>query len=384
MYKFLIITNLVFFISCAQPKETSEFKNIALNSSYYYTSQNLEKYNKILSKIDKYFSEKTSFEEKIDSWQHSSDFLMPPYSEVFIIEEKLKRSSRKYKPTILSINDLNDNFFNIKIAWIYSDKNSSDLFAIYNIIVNGDFKFENVMNFNKDKLTKETYEYISFYHEELNLFDESDAFKLIKFNEDMSIFFNLGKPLSFKYFIFENYEKLMNNKGFDFEVDMFLGVNYGGEAYPNQKIIFSGNGSAYYPHEVVHLYTNQKFDNIHSILDEGIATYLGGSQGLSFEEYMEELYFFLDNSNINIYNTLFLKKSSVNVNDKVSLEYAFGSLLCHIIINKYDKDKLFEFMNSGREDEELLSAIERLLGIKREGLDSFIRMELKKYINVQK
>src|SRR5690606_37368404 len=156
------------------------------------------KYNKILSKIDKYFSEKTSFEEKIDSWQHSSDFLMPPYSEVFIIEEKLKRSSRKYKPTILSINDLNDNFFNIKIAWIYSDKNSSDLFAIYNIIVNGDFKFENVMNFNKDKLTKETYEYISFYHEELNLFDESDAFKLIKFNEDMSIFFNLGKPLSFK------------------------------------------------------------------------------------------------------------------------------------------------------------------------------------------
>ena len=112
----------------------------------------------------------------------------------------------------------------------------------------------------------------------------------------MSIFFNLNTPLSFKYFIFENYEDLMNNKGFDFEVDMYLGLNYGGEAYPEQKIIFSGNNSAYYPHELVHLYTHQQFNNIHYIIDEGIATLLGGSQGSNFSEYMKEFDSLLNNS----------------------------------------------------------------------------------------
>ena len=43
------------------------------------------------------------------------------------------------------------------------------------------------------------------------------------------------------------------------------------------NIIFSGNDTEIYTHEIVHIYTHTLFPNVSSFLDEGVATYLCGS-----------------------------------------------------------------------------------------------------------
>lgn len=265
------------------------------------------------------------------------------------------------------------------MAWLGNTSEENKILATYNFLVNKDYQFENIFDNQFDTFTKKKVKNLTFYYKNSKLFHKEDVKKALKFNKQMADFFEIPE-IDFSCFIFDNYLEQKQLRGFDYDIDMRVGDEIGGVAFPAQKGIFSGNGTAYYPHEIVHLYTYQKAKNKNSFIDEGIATYFGGTGGLHFSEIMQDLYAFFSNKDFNLYES-FSGGENFFINSKVSLYYSSASLLCYIILEHYGKEKLFELLDSGNDDwEEFLCKIEETFNIHPADYQSFFFRELDLYI----
>jgi hypothetical protein len=366
--KFLIF--FLTFCSCFS-QEIPKLNNLKINKSYFFTEQSKEKQNNILVFLDDLFGLDVDDLNKRNYWVKKNDMVLKlPFSDFNYIELRRKGFSN-YIPLILSIDEVINQNYKIKIAWINYSIEKPELLAIYNFIYNRDGKLENFLNFDLENYRKYEVGKINFHCKDCNLFNHEDANKLNVFNRFIADFFEI-EPLEFDYFIFQDYTELMKAKGFDFETDMYLNNDYGAESYPWDKLILSGNASAYYPHEVVHLYTYEKFHRIHTLVDEGIATYFGGSMGLSFEEHIKLLKKYLIGNEVDFYDRIFESKVALNINNTTSLKYLIGAILCNYAIKSQNKTKLFTLLNSGRSDFELLNVLEKLYNIRKENFNEFI------------
>ena len=169
----------------------------------------------------------------------------------------------------------------------------------------------------------------------------------------------------------------MKLRGFDYEDSMFLNNQKGGEAFSSHKLIFSGNNSEYYPHELVHLYTHKYFKNVNSTINEGLATYLGGSKELDYLKHIGILKEYLAINKIDLFEYLFDDEKKYTIIGNVSsIRYSAGALLCAIADKK---NVLNQLLDSGKSNEELILTIENLFDIDRKDFNSFINEKLSEY-----
>lgn len=70
----------------------------------------------------------------------------------------------------------------------------------------------------------------------------------------------------------------------------------------HNRIVYTGNNSAYYAHELVHIYTYELFpDTNYFWLNEGFATYMDGSGGKDLAWYTKKLKaYLLENTDFEI------------------------------------------------------------------------------------
>jgi hypothetical protein len=277
----------------------------------------------------------------------------------------------------LSIKEIEKDSYQIKSAWIKKNNDTLNLNYIFNFIVakeDNKYVFKNIISSNIKYWKKNVVKSISYYSTEK--IDRNKAIEFNDFNNKTAIYFN-SKVLNFTYFKCKSVEELMKIRGYDFEYSMTLESQIGGETFTNENLIFSGNNSEVNKHELVHLYTFAKFKNIHNLIDEGISTFLGGSQGLSYKDHLLKLKDHLNSNKINIYKELFF--DNYIIDQKTSLWYTVGALLCDLCQKKYGQQTLFELMNSGKKDIDIVVTIEKIFKIDRTELDSFIRKEISKY-----
>ncbi len=147
------------------------------------------------------------------------------------------------------------------------------------------------------------------------------------------------------------------------------------------NIIYAGNNSAYYPHEVVHLYTYAKFRNqYHQWIDEGIATLLGGSTGHPLRWHLSKLAKFLqENPSYPLNNLDSLAKDIPNGEYTTDFRYVIGGLICQKIYEKEGKFGLFDALQSGKSESDFFSLVENKLGITRGDFGQYIRTEMSLY-----
>lgn len=344
----------------------------------FFLNYTLKKNNStdVLDKFYEYINIPLNERDNTTFWVKSNFFKYPETDILDII-----RNAKNHKITILSFNNIDDKRSVIKIAWIKTSNDYGNLYAIYNIYAiknNNEILFENVLDFNVLDFKNFNLDEIKYVTYKEHIFNYTDAKKMLDFNKKMSLFFE-KETINFTYFLCRDMNHFKRIRGFDFDKMMVEQNQSGGETFPADNVIFAGNNSEFYPHEVVHLYTFKYFSNIHKMIDEGIATYFGGSKGIQFKEHINKLKNHLNENDLNIYDKLFKESEQYVLDDTSSLWYTIGALLCDLSLKKQGKEALLQLMNSGKTDEELLLTVEKIFKIKRENLDYFIKNELQNY-----
>ena len=344
----------------------------------FFLNYTLKKNNStaVLDKFYEFINLPLNNSDNSTLWFESKFFKHPETDILDVI-----KNAKNHKITILAINSIDDKRSLVKIAWIKSSSDYGNLYAIYNFIAiknNNKILFENVLDFNVKDFKIFNVNEIKYVTYDGYVFNHNNAKKMVNFNEKMSLFFE-RETINFTYFLCRDMNHFKRIRGFDFD-NMVVDQNQiGGETFPADNIIFAGNNSEFYPHEVVHLYTFKYFSKIHKIIDEGIATYFGGSKGVEFKDHIKKLKNHLNDNELNVYEKLFKESEQYVLDDTSSLWYTIGTLLCDLSLKKYGKEALLELMNSGKTEEELLLSIEKIFKIKRENFDGFIKNELKNY-----
>lgn len=359
------------FIGWSSCSYSQEKNNFFLN----YT---LKKNNStdVLDKFYEFINMPLNDNHNATLWGESKFFKHP---ETDILE--VIKNAKNHRITILAINSIDDKRSLVKIAWIKSSNGYGNLYAIYNLIAiknNNKILFENVLDFNVKDFKIFSVDEIEYVTYNDYVFNHNNAKKMVNFNKKMSLFFE-RETINFTYFLCKDMNHFKRIRGFDFDNMMVDENQIGGETFPADNVIFAGNNSEFYPHEVVHLYTFKYFPKIHKIVDEGLATYFGGSKGIEFKDHIKKLKNHLKKNDLNVYKKLFNESEQYIIDDTSSLWYTTGALLCDLSLKKHGKEGLLDLMNSGKTDDELLLSIEKIFKIKRDNFDSFIKNELQNY-----
>lgn len=311
-------------------------------------------------------------------WEASDTLILKyPYDDLFLSIEDYYPA---YKPTILSIQKKQKNKYLIKIAIMGNPENFNSLAIIYNFYAirdkNGNFKFKNTITDNLKQWKRKTIENIEYIYpkdKEINLIEVK---KQLDFENKLIDKFGLEK-INYKYISANSVYDFMKIRGFDYENSMFFNNQKGGVSLPSHHLIFSGNNSEYYPHELVHLYTYKYFKNKNTTIDEGLATYLGGSKGFDYLYHINALKKYLTKNNIDLSEYLFDEsKKHTLIADASSIQYTVGALLCSLADKQ---NSLIQLLNSGKSDDDLKKAISKIFNINNNEIDSFLKRELEKY-----
>lgn len=273
----------------------------------------------------------------------------------------------------MEIVKLEKNNFLLKIGFIGVSpyNNETAVRCIYNIIAikkNEKWKLKRAIDYQtKDWQTiqKNKIKYILPKDKKINLSEVKKQAKEIKFLCD---FFETT-PIGITYYSCNNPKQVFEVKGFDYLPNMYYSKTGGMTDYGN--IVYSGNNSEYYTHEIVHIYTDNLFPKIKNILDEGIATYFGGSGGKSYTWHKEKLKKYLTESDIDLakhlnpYERLFIE-------NETSIPYLVGALICERTLKLYGKEKLFTLFKS---DEDIWLTLKEV-GLTKENFTKQIKLEL--------
>jgi hypothetical protein len=183
-------------------------------------------------------------------------------------------------------------------------------------------------------------------------------------------FFNC-KPISITYYSCINPKELFEIKGFEYNPMMYVGKTGGLADYGN--IIFSGNNSEIYTHEIIHIYTNNLFPKLDKFIDEGMATLIAGSGKFNYEWHRNKLRKFLNENkdfnfaeHINAYERLYFETET-------SIPYLTSALILERTLRIHNKDKLIELLKS---ETELWATLNKV-GLTKQNINEELRKEIK-------
>ena len=381
--KYLSVIFLFLLLSCSSKTNNEKNKEVrrVINVDYGVMAfSDIQKENKIIIKKLEDCINSKEFIDYRKFWDKNDTLIFDyPYHDLYTT---VNNNYPAYKPTVVGLQKIALDKYQIKIAVIGKPEGFFSLDYVYNVYAikndKGDFVFKNVISDNLSKWKKIQIDNITYYYSGERILNYENIDKQKKFETDLSIFLEQEK-INYKYIICKNTNEIYSLLGYDYLDMMFYTKQIGGLAYSYQNIFFSGNDTEFYAHEVTHIYLNKKFPKIHSVIDEGFATYKGGSMGLNYEKHIELLQEYISTKEISIGEYLFDEdKRHTIIGSKSSIMYSAGAFLCHLAYSKYGKEGLFKLLNSGESDESLKYTIENLFQIHFKEFDDFFTNELEK------
>ncbi|WP_411971352.1 hypothetical protein ACLCDV_13285 [Sphingobacterium sp. Lzh-3] len=210
---------------------------------------------------------------------------------------------------------------------------------------NDTVKISSYLHFTEQTWQKKEKEEITYYISRNRLKNvDKDINSQIKFNKKMSQYFDIPRiPLT--YYSASTVEEFFNMQGFQYHPMMYADST-GGVVYKNN--VLSANNSEYYPHEISHLYIRKAVPGINQFFDEGLATYLGGSGTLSYEQLKTKF-------KKEVYRIDIWKVCQSNIFDRTywthdfPASYVVASIVCEYGIKKYGKVDFFKLLRDIRE-----------------------------------
>jgi len=285
---------------------------------------------------------------------------------------------------IIGIFPVKYEYFALKSVFSHLDENNEiqidNIITVYAKKIKDGFKLSSSTQYHRKIWDKRIIDNVTYYIHPEHKFNEVEAKKMSKFNDSISSLFEIP-PLKFDYFTSNYSREIVQVLGHDYMPRMYRPEQTGGIADINNNIIYAGNNSEYYPHELVHLYINEKANNYrHFLIEEGIATLFGGSSGYSLEWHLRKLNEFLsENPEYNLDTIDKLKTDIPNGEYLTDFRYVVGGLICKNIYDKEGMEGLFNAMESGRTNKDFYNLVLKKLDVKKENFGKYIKLEVKKY-----
>ena len=368
----LLVLTFSFWTSCGQ-NSTEIKKKIDIDYSIIMLINNDSIVKKIVNRLENVFNE-NDINGYIKYWDKNDfQFMKEPHKDLYLL---FNNGYKTYIPTIISVVKTNNKFI-VKIAVMGNPEGFNSLYAIYDLgvnLVNGEAFFYNMLNSNLSNFNKKTISNITYFFKDT--VNKNQIANQIEFNQYLVKFFQ-KQNFEFNFIVAKNYEEMLKLQSYNYKDDMYVNSS-GGIAYANDKIVFSANNSFYYPHEVVHLFTNKYYPNIHEIIDEGIATYLGGSKEISYNDLKNELGLKVKSYNSDFKKLIFeYDYKYIPLSKGTPIFYVIGAFICEEVYKNKGLRGLEQIMNTGYEDDKkLLSEICKVLEVKENELNDYLLKKL--------
>jgi len=273
-------------------------------------------------------------------------------------------------PTILYAKAKQD-FYEIKTLFNWTDSlesvYASSITSVFAKKENGQYKLYNALTLNSKNWKTEKLGSVTFHFPPSHTFDKKEAGKLLQSIEDLTKQWSL-QIVPIDYYFADTYEEVEHLRGLDYAIGMGNKDKPSGMADIETKTVFAGGLGENYFHEVVHIYLNRLFPE--SSLVEGLAVFYGGSMGHDLKWHLTRLNDYLNDHteiNLNDLGKFWYMDNLTNPNSTIQ------GLLCYVAYREGGLNKLKELMSYT----DTYIAIEKVLGIKKDGLDKYLRQQIK-------
>lgn len=207
---------------------------------------------------------------------------------------------------------------------------------------------------------------VSFVLSPKHRFSRKQAEEQQKAIEGMVDFFEIA-PFPITFYSFKDAAELLQTRGY-LQHPLLYKFETGGQAGVGD-VVYSGNDRDEYIHEVVHLFILRKIPSSTGLLNEGLATLIGGSSGRPYEWHLEKLKAWLmANPDVDLTNHLNPYQSQY-IEEHTSIPYTIGARLCEVILEQHGKEVLFEALEKGKDPWAYLEE----LGIEQSGLRKILQ-----------
>jgi hypothetical protein len=299
-------------------------------------------------------------EEDAEPFQH---FLNNEYQE--------PDGSYLFKARVLRLLPVATDTWLIKLIWLGTRKESRGAYfdRLGGLIVKrigAKYYFYNMENYatrNWGKRQVGSIEYI-FPHS-LNL---KKAKEMHKISTRIAKRFN--QPVTnVKYYKCEDPVQIFRILGLDYTDEMYISTVGGLAKYWNNTI-YAGNNSEMYAHEFIHVYSRKAFPNSLKVVDEGYATYFGGSGGFTLDQLKTKAKQYLA-AHPDVDITANALNFEETIPEGASLTYIFGGLVCRDIETKLGFDgikKLYELTD----EQDYFDRLKEIIGVDKANYADYI------------
>lgn len=281
----------------------------------------------------------------------------------------------EFRPTILSIEKeaahyaIRCIFSADGLEGLYRKSNPWCITKLYAIKVEGNWKLKNALPILTEKWKRTRVGKITFIYPAQHTFNLDLAKKANHFCEDISKKFDFPDCQAFDFYITDSGDQMGQLLNFDFYAAGYttgIGLNV-------NRILLSGKGSEYYPHEFVHLLLPKH--NRHGMIEEGFATWLGGQNGKTFEQ------------SARFFANALAKNDTVSFSDVVTKKwglssaayYTSGAILCQAAYQKGGLPLLKKLLMVPKDPMKFVENLSLLFEMDTKYFDAFWRKETFKF-----
>lgn len=278
---------------------------------------------------------------------------------------------KKYPGLIISANEIETGTIVIKTLFQGRDSAGSLLpIAIYNVRVksNGDdWYLEHVLESETAEWMNRTIGGMTFIMSPKHKYSSGTARKAVRFCDSLTALFDLHDIENARCYVTHSKDELASILGFDFFVSIPQGLTY-----PEKEYVFTAMDTEFHAHELVHLIFGS-YATTHPFIIEGLATWLGGSLGQSYETLSKVM----AKEYVARPNTLSID-AVLHAGQKESMAfYTFGALICKHVFHVSGGSGLKRFLHEATvETQGLKSVIAKHLAIQESEIDAFVKTSL--------
>ncbi|MBL1279751.1 MAG: hypothetical protein COA33_005740 [Fluviicola sp.] len=306
----------------------------------------------------------------------SNDYFQLNDLDYFELGDKIK--TLHYGTTVLSITKV-DSLYKImsQLKLDYNDSVSTTpfIFHVYAKIEDelGGLKLYNPFPINQSlymkskKIGNVSYVYPKWHH-----LDRRLAKKQNKILKGVANEFNIDLG-NYTFFFTDNRSSYFKLRGYDFHFEN-IGAEYpSGKADLDRNEVYSFGNNEYYPHELLHLLINSKWENAHLWFNEGFVTYFGQSRGKDLDWHIAKLKQHIDSHpEFSFSNLLDLR----SLDDRTDYRYVIGGLFIKIAYEKGGSALVEKLMSGGKSKNNFYDSLSTVFGVQKENVDSFIKEEI--------
>ncbi|MDV6167134.1 hypothetical protein R1T16_01775 [Flavobacterium sp. DG1-102-2] len=267
-----------------------------------------------------------------------------------------------FVPKILQIDKVEEGRYQIKTIFMARNEDQdykqfsplavSKLYAVKDIA--GNYKLENVIDYDTRKWKKYTYKFITYYVHPLCDFNKKKAKNAVSFCINIIRQFKLQEPEKITYYITPNSDELGKILNFDYWLSYSMG-----RAFPNFRTIYTGFNDEEFKHELLHLlFPTSENCNRPFIINEGIATWLSGpGYDETFEDALRVFSGEIKDKEVSLDEIITSKYRNTLDNNPI---YLSGAVICKLVYERYGTTGIIRLLDCTQQKEGFEKLLEDL------------------------